>query len=284
MMLFCRTELCERNLSTAEEQHGRGCPDESKDVRIAGIDNDEQEWRRRGGVVQQDCLCIGQESCDNRKEITTMEAEFWHHRWETDDTGWDQGEPNSLLAQCWGHLAVPAGSSVLVPLCGKSVDMTWLEQAGHRVLGVELSEDAVQRYFDSRGLTTSVSRDEQFTLYEADSIRILAGDIFGLTRDHLQDIAAVYDRASLIALPPEMRDAYVALLKDILPPGVETLLITFEKPAGETDGPPFSVDRHEVGRLFAEDHVIRELASQQFDPDGMNFREVAWHLQRTTGE
>jgi hypothetical protein len=39
------------------------------------------------------------------------------------------------------------GHRVWVPLCGKSVDVTWLAVSGHRVLGVELSGVAIDLLF-----------------------------------------------------------------------------------------------------------------------------------------
>lgn len=40
------------------------------------------------------------------------------------------------------------GHRVWVPLCGKSVDVTWLAVSGHRVLGVELSGMAIDQLFE----------------------------------------------------------------------------------------------------------------------------------------
>jgi Thiopurine S-methyltransferase (TPMT). len=35
---------------------------------------------------------------------------------------------------------------VLVPLCGKSLDMDWLLDAGYKVFGIELSNIAIQAF------------------------------------------------------------------------------------------------------------------------------------------
>ena len=56
----------------------------------------------------------------------------------------------------WPALDLPADSQVFVPLSGKSLDMVWLAEQGHRVLGVELSELAVRQFFDERGLVPAV--------------------------------------------------------------------------------------------------------------------------------
>ncbi len=57
---------------------------------------------------------------------------------------------SSALRKFWPGLA--AGSRVLVPLCGKSVDLLWLVGQGCDVTGVELSEIAVRAFFAEAGI------------------------------------------------------------------------------------------------------------------------------------
>src|SRR3546814_4023011 len=76
-----------------------------------------------------------------------MEPDYWQKRWAEGRTGWHQPEVNALLRQHWSSLAVPAGSRVFVPLCGKSADMAWLAAQGHAELGVELSTAACAAFF-----------------------------------------------------------------------------------------------------------------------------------------
>ena len=45
------------------------------------------------------------------------------------------------------RLDVQAGDNILVPLCGKSLDMLWLAERGFQVTGIEISELAVQDFF-----------------------------------------------------------------------------------------------------------------------------------------
>src|SRR5690606_35041441 len=61
----------------------------------------------------------------------------------------------------------------------------------------------------------------------------------------------VYDRAALIALPADMRQAYVDHVYMRLPNGCKGLLITLDYPQEQMNGPPFSVPDSEVQALFA---------------------------------
>ena len=50
---------------------------------------------------------------------------FWHQRWDDNQTGWHRDVVNDLLIKHWPSLNLEQGINVLVPLCGKSVDMHW---------------------------------------------------------------------------------------------------------------------------------------------------------------
>lgn len=201
-----------------------------------------------------------------------MEKDFWLARWERKETGFHQDEINPYLRRHWQDLHSAGGSEVFVPLCGKSRDIRWLREQGHPVLGVELSPIAVRAFFEECG-HTSHHATGKFDCFEADGIRILCGDFFDLRKDDLARTEAVYDRASLVALPPEMREAYANHLLDILPPATRILLVTFDYPQAEMPGPPFAVSPQEVERLFRNHAGIRLLAQADVLAQNPRFRE-----------
>ena len=188
-----------------------------------------------------------------------MQADFWHERWQRVQIGFHQQEINLHLRQYWGRLRIPAAATVFVPLCGKSGDMLWLRAQGHPVIGVELSPLAVRAFFEENDLQPQVARQGVFDVYEVDGVRIYCGDFFELRPEHLADVTAVYDRASLIALPPEMRPAYAAHMHALLNPGTQVLLVAFEYPQHEMNGPPFSVAEAEVHALYDAHCSVRKV-------------------------
>ena len=202
-----------------------------------------------------------------------MEKDFWLERWEREEIGFHQDEVNPYLRQYWQELHLARGSVVFVPLCGKSSDMLWLREQGHQVLGVELSALAVQAFFMENGYTPQHTTRGKFDRCEANSFRILCGDFFDLGRDDLAKVSAVYDRASLIALPPEMRERYVRHLVSILPPATQILLITLDYPQPEMQGPPFSVASEEVEALYREHAEVRLLAQLDVLSKNPRFQE-----------
>ena len=192
-----------------------------------------------------------------------MDTGFWHERWETQQIGFHEGQPNALLVEHADCLALGAGMRVFVPLCGKSVDLRWLRERGAAVLGCELSPVAVKAFFDEQGLAPRHTHSGAFAHWEADDIALLCGNFFDLSAAELAGCQSVYDRAALIALPADMRRQYAARLRELLTTGTRMLLITVEYPQSEMSGPPFSVSMEEVHALFAGHADIRHLASHE---------------------
>lgn len=200
-----------------------------------------------------------------------MDKAYWLDRWERQDIGFHQAEINPYLRQYWPGLCLDAGSTVLVPLCGKSSDLLWLRQQ-HAVLGVELSAAAVQAFFAENRLHAHCSTQHPFIRWQTGGIDILCGDFFDLRKEDMANISAVYDRAALIALPPHMRKDYVRHLMRILSPDTPILLITLEYPAHEMIGPPFPVTGEEIKVLFPPGTTIELLHHQEVLEHNPKFR------------
>lgn len=201
-----------------------------------------------------------------------MQPEFWHQRWQRGETGWHLAEINLHLQEHWPRLGVGAGERVLVPLCGKSLDLLWLAGEGHPVVGVELSPIAVEALFRDNELTPEVVDDPPFRRYRFDEIEILCGDFFDLDAAHLGNVAAVYDRASLIALPPELRPRYARHLEGLIRPLARTLLVTLDYDQVEMAGPPFAVQEAEVRSLYGARFDVHRLAELDVLAESPNFR------------
>lgn len=178
-----------------------------------------------------------------------MHEDFWQARWSQDQIGFHLSEVNGYLRHYWPTL--PADTRVLVPLCGKSLDLAWLAEQGLRVLGIELAQIAVEAFFSERQLQPEISVHGAFTQYRVGSLELWCGDFFALTAEDVADCAALYDRAALIALPAELRERYTAHLTRILPPTCRGLLITLDYDQAQMSGPPFAVTDQEVQRLLA---------------------------------
>ena len=144
--------------------------------------------------------------------------------------------------------------------------MVWLVETGHQVLGVEFSEVACRKFFDDQEVNFEWFSDERFNYFRAPDIELWQGDFFSMQSDDLRDVSGVYDRASLIALPPEMRQRYAQHMGDLLSCGSQIFLIGMDYDESKMKGPPFSVDDQEVRTLFGNGFSI-EIITQSTGPD-----------------
>jgi thiopurine S-methyltransferase len=203
-----------------------------------------------------------------------MDPEFWHARWQENRIGFHLQETNPWLVRYWPPPRTAPGDRVLVPLCGKSLDMLWLLDQGYRVTGVEISRIAAEAFFAENSLVPAIDQAGEFIRYRCDALDILCGDFFTLDRDTAGDIDAVYDRASLIALPPAMRAAYARHLASLLEPGTSCLLITLDYNQRQMDGPPFAVTGEEITSLYADTFAIGQLCSEDVLDGNGRFRDA----------
>jgi len=206
-------------------------------------------------------------------------TENWKARWEEGQIGWHEAGGNKALHKHW---PTPGnGKRVLVPLCGKSADLKWLAKQGYDVTGVELSEIAVRAFFDEAGLDFDLSQSGELMIFECHepAITLVCGDYFEFSGE---PFAALYDRASLIALPPQIRPNYVSHTKSLLAANAQQLLITLEYDQSKANGPPFSVLADEVAGYWSKlqrvaEHNAIDNTPPKFKEAGLTeVTEVVW--------
>lgn len=211
-----------------------------------------------------------------------MDTKFWLERWQNNQIAFHEGRPNRLLEENFSALALPPGSRVFLPLCGKTRDIAWLLDHGYRVAGVELIATAIDQLFDELGETPEISATGALTHYSADGIEVFVGDIFDLTAERLGPVDAVYDRAALVALPDDLRGRYAAHLPD-LTGGAPQLLISYEYDQSEMGGPPFSVCEAEIRRHYQDRYDVTRIAAVDI-PGGLKRKcaatETVWLMRR----
>ena len=196
--------------------------------------------------------------------MIAMQASYWQEKWAEGKIGFHQTRVNGRLEAHWPALGLAADEPVFVPLCGKSLDLLWLHERGHPVLGVELAGKAVQAFFDENALAYERRTDGAFERYsgtgKAGGIELLVGDFFGLGAADLDGCGAFYDRASLIAMDDGLRARYARHLGRIVRPGAAGLLLAIDYDQAKMQGPPFAVPDAVVHDLLGTDFTVDELA------------------------
>lgn len=174
----------------------------------------------------------------------------WHESWKAGRIGFHSNEIHEDLVGHQDRFLGDGPHRVLVPLCGKSVDMTWLAEQGHEVVGVELVPQAIEEFLEEQGLSAKVEEGDGYTLHRAGNITLACGDMLKLGAKELGSITRIWDRAALVALPEEVRVAYAAHLRSLAAPECKVLLNVFEYDQSKMSGPPFSLSVEEVAKHF----------------------------------
>jgi thiopurine S-methyltransferase len=193
-----------------------------------------------------------------------MEHNFWLTKWQESDIGFHASQANPFLVKHFYTLGLPINSRVFLPLCGKTLDIRWLLSQGVSIAGAELSSIAIEQLFAELGLTPSIVTLEKLQHYSAPNIDIFVGDIFDVTQALLGKVDAIYDRAALVALPPQIREQYTQHLMNITQ-NAPQLLICFEYDQNQLPGPPFSIRHEEVYSHYNEHYSLTLLESAEVE-------------------
>jgi len=186
------------------------------------------------------------------------ENKLWLDRWENREIGFNQSEVNDFMLKYFKQLNLKRGSKVLVPLCGKTIDISWLLSEGFVVRGIELSEIAVIELFEELDITPNVSELGELLLYSGGSLNVFVGDIFKVRAEMLGDIHAIYDRAAIVALTKDLRVEYTAHLRAITN-NASQLLLCFEYEQSLMNRTPYSVEEAEVKKHYEEHYKVELL-------------------------
>lgn len=162
----------------------------------------------------------------------------------------------SGLHKYWDSLSLPSSPDVLVPLAGKSLDMQWIAEQGGFVTGIEISEIAIQQFFDNLGKKPAIRSYSEFRIYTSEQITIWCGDFNKLPVAKMPAFDLIYDKAALVALPPQMRKKYVKKMISLTETHTRILLHGYCYKQQEMNGPPFSVPEKEIEELYGSQFMI----------------------------
>lgn len=193
-------------------------------------------------------------------------SEFWKSVWVSrqsrgENPNFHNYQVKPYLAEYLSRFPKETVNTILVPFCGKSVDMLWLQEQGYHVIGVDLSDEATDVFFAQHGLSGEKTQEADFLVKKANtstgSLTILCGDIFKLQPRHLENVHLVYDRAGYNSIPLELRQQYAKLLSTHLQQGTKVLVsvLDFEGQRPKS-GPPYFISNEELFANFRGDLEI----------------------------
>ena len=170
-----------------------------------------------------------------------MKKEFWAARWSEGLIGFNQAEANDYLKKHWPALGLDSSARVLVPLCGKSVDLLWLRAQGHAVVGVEFVDQAIHDFFNDHNIPFEPTALGWRATDHGPPLTLVRHDFLTLQPQQIGAFDAFYDRASVVELPPEMQAGFGRALA-LYSSRIVRFVAKLWYPPAQRQGPPFATD------------------------------------------
>ncbi|XP_071503552.1 probable thiopurine S-methyltransferase [Diadema antillarum] len=219
-----------------------------------------------------------------RKDMAGLQQ--WADKWAAGKTTFHRLQVNEALLEFQDKLLVKIPSRVFVPLCGKTVDMKWLADEGHEVVGLEGVEQAIKEFFDEQKLSCKESEVpglEGGKLYQTEDgkIKLFQCNLFDFSKDVCGQFDAIWDRASLVAVDDSDRQKYTDVVSSLLVPHGRILQEVYLYNPTEMTGNPHSVPPEEIEKLYGEKFKIELLRDAEYLEDNPRFRErgLTWMRQ-----
>lgn len=244
---------------------------------------------------------------------------YWTQRWTDQRTGWHSAHVNAVLQAHGDKLLSPrqeepsesgggggGGIRVLVPLCGKTVDMAYFANRDvvSDVVGCDGAELALTQFAQEHAELKIVKQEQDgdsgddgdgekqqctnYQVYKGEKITLLQGDFFALTKKDTDGklFDAVLDRGSMVAIQPALRTSYVQTLQRLLAPRAKILLVAVEHD-NKGEGPPFCLLEEEIRQLFLEGETDWMESMTQLNPENTEKDERGrlsrWYLLQVKG-
>ena len=180
--------------------------------------------------------------------------EWWKQAWEKGTLGWHSDEVDAILQKYLKQLCRDKESiSVLVTLCGKSLDLPWLADQGHSVVGCELAEVAGKQLFEENNISFSITTIDDFKVFSATDnkkLKFYAGDFFKVSASLVGTFDVIWDHNAFGTVSPSDRSRYIELLASLLVPGGKILLSNMEFDQRKVNIGPYSLNSEQINEYF----------------------------------
>nr|XP_002126407.1 thiopurine S-methyltransferase [Ciona intestinalis] len=212
------------------------------------------------------------------EENIVMTLDDWNSRWKKKHTAFHLPKVNENLVKHENVLLDKQKMSVFVPLCGKTIDMKYIADKGHKVVGLECSEIAIHDFFNEHNIKFNKTKHptSDFNIFQSEdsSVTIYQGNLFLFNSDVSGKLDATWDRGAFVAINPSQRGAYFGVMSEVMKVGAKYLLNTFRYDPTKYCGPPFSIEDQEIAQLSENRFTITALG----EFEAINDRQRSWGL------
>ncbi|KAM8966240.1 thiopurine S-methyltransferase-like [Pelodytes ibericus] len=180
----------------------------------------------------------------------------WMARWEKRIIGFHEANVHVLLAEFVDDMVNNRKQiRILFPLCGKAVDMKWLADMGHTIVGIDVSEIAIKEFFAENNIpyveedVPGISGAKVFKSTSG-NISLYCCSIFNINDSIVGKFDGIWDRGAMVAINPCDRQRYVSLIISLMAKDCHYLLVTVEFEPKLHAGSPFYVPDEDLETML----------------------------------
>lgn len=198
-----------------------------------------------------------------------MSHDWWLDKWEQGMLGWHRDKVDAILQKYLKQLTGERESiSILVTLCGKTLDLPWLADQGHDVVGCELSELAGKQLFEENNIPYSVSTVKDFKVFSATNkkLKFYAGDFYKLDASLIGPFDVIWDHNAFGAVSPDDRSRYIEILTSLLVPHRGKILLSnYEYDQSKRNVAPYSLNTLQIKEYFGSSYEVELLERMDYN-------------------
>ncbi|KAG9479202.1 thiopurine S-methyltransferase [Eleutherodactylus coqui] len=209
-----------------------------------------------------------------------LSHEDWKEKWETRNIGFHVANVHPLLAEFLNEMQDGRTQmNIFFPLCGKAVDMKWLADMGHNIVGVEVCEMGLREFFTEQDIPYTeevVAGIPGAKVFKSTSgnISLYCCSIYDITDSVIGKFDGVWDRGAMVAVNPKDRQRYANVVLSLMAKDCRYLLVTFEYDPKLIKGPPFYVPESDIENFLGPSCTVKLLKKI----DALTDRQKQWGL------
>lgn len=214
------------------------------------------------------------------KQNNVLSDEDWKHKWEIRNIGFHEKNIHPLLAEFLNEmLAGRTKLNIFFPLCGKAVDMKWLADMGHNIVGVDVSEIGLKEFFADHNIPyteEAVAEIPEAKVFKSASgnISLYCCSIYDISDLVIGKFDGMWDRGAMVAVNPRDRERYVNVMLSLMAKDCHYLLVTVEYDPKSIAGPPFYVPESDLQNLLGPSCTFKLLKKI----DAITDKQKQWGL------
>jgi len=199
----------------------------------------------------------------------SLNSEFWEDRYQSGSDRWDLAQPAPPFIRLLDSPAAPLPGRMLVLGAGRGHDALLFADRHFEVVGVDFAPSAV-------AAATAAAQARSL------KAEFLQRDIFNLLPEFAGQFDYVLEHTCFCAIDPNLRPAYVNLVRSLLRPGGELIALFWAHT--RSGGPPFGTSLAELHELFGGEFDILSLEPVTHSIESRQNEEYLGRLRSQSGD